>query len=83
MKEGGMALNMPTVQYMFKQIKCLKKTGVSFEDLMEAMTLKDNEIETKEDYEKLFAIYDRKRRGWFTLADYLGLWKNTKQKFEE
>ena len=39
-------MNLATVQHIFRQIKGLKKTGVSFQDLMDALMMKDNEMET-------------------------------------
>ena len=45
MKEGGLTLNLATIQHIFKQVKSLKKPGMSFEDLIETMLLKNNEVE--------------------------------------
>ena len=44
MKEGGLILNLATIQHIFKQVKSLKKPGMSFEDLIETMMLHNNEV---------------------------------------
>jgi Ca2+-binding EF-hand superfamily protein len=38
-------------------------------------------VESEKDYQKVFAVYDRKKRGRFDFNDYESVWAGNKQKF--
>lgn len=40
-------------------------------------------METKEDYKRIFAYYDRDKKGYFTYEEYCDMWINAKQKFTD
>ena len=48
-----------TLSKMFKEIKPLKKNGISFIDLVEIMSIQDGASDTEKDLEKIFKMYDK------------------------
>lgn len=70
MKAGGIMVNLTTLQHVFRQVKNLKKSGICFEDLIDIITIENNSADTEDDYKRLFATYDRYKRGKFDFEDY-------------
>ena len=54
-----------TLNHIYTQLIKTKGKGISFEDLMQILSLEPGELDEENDYKKIFEMYDKKRRGYF------------------